>query len=88
MVKDLRARAAEIGDQDWVSREEQKRVDWQWENALRRHNFLGFVGEIMKGVAGKKLEEGEEAYEKWVEDAKAETKREMEKKGKKGEVEE
>ena len=87
MVKDLRARAAEIGDQDWVAREDRKRVDWQWENALRRHNFLGFVGEVMKGVVGKKLEEGEgeEGYVKWVEGAKEEFRKDMEKKGRKGE---
>ena len=87
MVKDLRARAAEIGDQDWVAREDRKRVDWQWENALRRHNFLGFVGEVMKGVVGKKLEEGEgeEGYAKWVEGAKEEFRKDMEKKGRKGE---
>ena len=88
MVKDLRTRAAEIGDQDWVMREDQKRVDWQWENALRRHNFLGFVGEVMKGVVEKRLEEGEVGYEQWVAAAKAETKKEMDRKGKKGGKEE
>ena len=44
VVRDLRLRAREIGDQDWLYREEQKRTGWQWENALRRHNFIGFVG--------------------------------------------
>lgn len=73
MVRDLRLRAREIGDQDWLYREEQKRNAWQWENALRRHNFIGFIGEMLKGVVGTKLKDGEEAYGEWVEEAKAKT---------------
>ena len=74
MVRDLRIRAREIGDQDALYQEEQKRSGWQWENALRRHNFIGFIGEVLKGITGSKLKEGEEAYDKWIEDAKAKTK--------------
>lgn len=74
MVRDLRLRAQEVGDQEMLYQEEQKRNAWQWENALRRHNFVGFTGEVLKGVAKSKLKEGSGAYEKWVDDAKSETK--------------
>ncbi|KAI4090033.1 MAG: hypothetical protein LQ344_004963 [Seirophora lacunosa] len=74
MVRDLRIRAREIGDQDWIYQEEQKRNAWQWENALRRHNFIGFVGEILKGVVRSKLVEGDGKYAEWVKEAKAKTK--------------
>lgn len=84
MVRDLRLRAQEIGDQDWLYREEQKRNGWQWENALRRHNFIGFVGEMLKGVAGSKLKEGDAEYEKWIEEAKGKTKSRLEEKKKAG----
>jgi ubiquitin carboxyl-terminal hydrolase L5 len=73
MVQDLRIRAKEIGDQDWLLREEQKRNAWQWENALRRHNFVGFVSEVLKGVTRSKLKDGPEAYDSWIETAKAKT---------------
>ena len=86
MVRDLRIRARDTGDQDWLYREEQKRNAWQWENALRRHNFVGFVSEVLKGVVRSKLEEGDGAYEKWVEDAMAKTKARIEEKSKKGQA--
>ena len=85
MVRDLRLRAREIGDQDWLYREEQKRNVWQWENALRRHNFVGFVGELLKGVVGSKLQEGEGSYDQWIEEAKAKTKARLEERAKRGE---
>jgi len=84
MVRDLRIRAREIGDQDWLYREEQKRSGWQWENALRRHNFVGFVSEMLKGVVRSKLREGNGAYDRWVEDAKAKTQARITEKSKKG----
>jgi ubiquitin carboxyl-terminal hydrolase L5 len=77
VVRDLRVRAQEFGDVELLEREKRKRRAWEWENALRRWNFVGFIGEMCKGVVGKKLEkEGE--YEKWVEDAKKETQRRLE----------
>ncbi|CAF9925735.1 MAG: hypothetical protein HETSPECPRED_005916 [Heterodermia speciosa] len=88
MVRDLRLRAREVGDQDWLYREEQKRTGWQWENALRRHNFVGFVGEVMKGVVGAKLSEGDGAYDEWLKAAEAKTKARIEERKKKGEGEE
>ncbi|KAI4199110.1 MAG: hypothetical protein LQ346_002629 [Caloplaca aetnensis] len=82
MVQDLRIRAREVGDQSWLYQEEQKRSAWQWENALRRHNFIGFVEDILKGVVSSKLIEGDARYVEWVEDAKAKTKTRMEERGK------
>ncbi|KAG9243468.1 putative ubiquitin carboxyl-terminal hydrolase 2 [Calycina marina] len=73
MVKDLRMKAREIGDMDMLMREEAKRNDWQFENSLRRHNFVGFAGEILKGVITSKLKKGPEAYEKWIDEAKKAT---------------
>ena len=86
MVQDLRIRAREIKDQDFLYREEQKRNAWQWENALRRHNFVGFVSEMLKGVVKGKLMEGGGAYEKWIEEAIGKTRKRVEERGKKGEV--
>ncbi|KAL8693434.1 MAG: hypothetical protein Q9218_001744 [Villophora microphyllina] len=74
MVRDLRIRAREVGDQGWLYHEEQKRNAWQWENALRRHNFIGFIGEMLKGVVGTKLHEGDAKYGEWLEEAKTKTK--------------
>jgi ubiquitin carboxyl-terminal hydrolase L5 len=70
MVRDLRIRAREIGDFEMLAREERKRRDWQFENALRRHNFVGFAGEVLKGVVSAKLKEGgDAAFQGWVDEA-------------------
>ena len=84
MCEDLRVRAKEVGDQEMLFREEQKRREWRWENALRRHNFVGFIGEIMKGVTAAKMKEG--GHDKWVEDAKAATKKRLDERKKKGQA--
>lgn len=80
MVQDLRIRAQEIGDQDMLYQEEQKRSAWQWENALRRHNFIGFIGEVIKGVTASKLRQGGRTYDQWVDEAKSKTKARVEEK--------
>lgn len=84
MVQDPRIQARQIGDQDWLYREQQKRNAWLWENALRRHNLVGFVGEVLKGVVRTKLEGGNGEYEKWIEEGKRKTKARMEEREKKG----
>lgn len=84
MVRDLRIRAREIGDQEMLFNEERKRNDWQVENALRRHNFIGFAGEILKSVIAAKLKEGPDAYQKWIDSAKNTTKQRSEDRKKKG----
>lgn len=85
MVRDPRIRARELGDYELLEREERRRRDWRFENALRRHNFVGFAGEVLKGVVAMKLREGgEEAYEKWVGDATAKVTQRMENKKKAG----
>ena len=78
MVKDLRIRAQEMGDQDMLFQEQRKRNAWQWENALRRHNLVGFIGEVVKGVMATKVQGGNESYAKWVADAKERTKTRVE----------
>lgn len=80
MVRDLRIRAQELGDQNMLYQEEQKRNAWQWENALRRYNFVGFIGEVLKGVVSSKIKEGGGAYEKWIDAAKTKTKTRAEEK--------
>ncbi|KAF4547904.1 Ubiquitin carboxyl-terminal hydrolase-like protein 15 [Elsinoe fawcettii] len=82
MCRDLRIKAREVGDQEWLFREEEKRRAWRWENALRRHNFVGFVGELLKGVVGEKAQKGE--YDAWVEEAKGRTKKRVEEQRKRG----
>lgn len=71
MCPDLHARARQIGDEQGVEREEIKRRQWQWENALRRHNFVGFTGELLKDVVAAKLGAGDESksYNVWIDDA-------------------
>ena len=76
MVRDLRISAREMGDAEGVEREEEKREAWVWENALRRHNFLGFTGEVLKGVVWEKLKKG--TYDQWVEDSVQKTKKRIE----------
>ena len=82
MCEDLRQRARAIGDQEMLAREENKRREWQWENALRRHNFVGFIGEMMKGVSAAKLKDG--SYERWIEEAKAATAKKSEERKRRG----
>lgn len=87
-VKDLRIRAREIGDEEELEQQEDRRAQWLWENSLRRHNFVGFVGELLKGVVKAKLAQGDGAYEKWVEEAKGRTKKRRDELKKQGVVEE
>jgi ubiquitin carboxyl-terminal hydrolase L5 len=82
VCRDLRLRAQEIGDVEALAREKRKRTQWEWENALRRHNFVGFTGEILKGVVKQKLRNGE--YEKWVKDAKDATEKRLKEKRTRG----
>lgn len=85
MVRDLRIRAREIGDMEGERREEEKRREWKFENDLRRWNFVGFTGEVLKGVVrGKLAEDGGAGYIKWVEGAKGVTRKRMEEQRKKG----
>lgn len=70
MCRDLRIRAREFGDEELLEREERKRKDWLFENALRRHNFVGFAGEVVKKVMEHKLDAGgDDAVKKWVGDS-------------------
>lgn len=77
VAKDLRVRARESGDAELLEQEERKRKAWAWENTLRRWNFVGFIGEILKGVVGMKERQG--TYNTWVDGAKAQTKKKLEK---------
>ncbi|PYI07091.1 ubiquitin carbon terminal hydrolase [Aspergillus sclerotiicarbonarius CBS 121057] len=77
VVRDLRVGAGEIGDVEALEREERKRRGWAWENTLRRLNFVGFIGEVVKGVVGMKEGEGEGRFEEWVETAKGETQKNL-----------
>jgi ubiquitin carboxyl-terminal hydrolase L5 len=72
MIQDPRIRARVIGDVETLANEERKRREWVWENGLRRHNFVGFIGELMKGVVEDKEEKGR--YEEWIEQAKKKAK--------------
>ena len=71
MVKDGRERAREAGDMQALQRQEEKREEWEWENALRRHNFVGFIGELLKMMVKDKVEKGNGEYERWIEEARA-----------------
>ena len=82
MCHDLRKQAKLAGDQELLARENFKRQEWRWENALRRHNFVGFIGELMTGVSAKKLKDG--TYNAWIDDAKAATAKSVERKKHRG----
>lgn len=69
MVRDRRVAAREMGDAETLEAEERKREAWMFENALRRHNFVGFAGEVLKGVVRERIKAGE--FGKWVEEARA-----------------
>jgi ubiquitin carboxyl-terminal hydrolase L5 len=86
VVRDLRLRARELGDDEMLAREQRKRADWRFENALRRHNFVGFSAEVLKGVVEMKLEEGDggKAYDAWVDGAKERLRRRIEERQKGG----
>ena len=84
MVRDLRVRAREMGDDEELEREEKKREAWMWENSLRRHNFIGFVGEVLKDVTREKLKSNQ--FDVWINDSKAQTKKRVEEARKKGQV--
>ncbi|OTB05233.1 hypothetical protein M426DRAFT_141420 [Hypoxylon sp. CI-4A] len=85
MVRDRRVTARELGDAETLEREERKRRDWQFENALRRHNFVGFAGAVLKGVVETKIKEGgEDAYNKWIDEAKSKTRSRLESRKKGG----
>lgn len=86
MIQDPRIKAREIGDTELLKAEEEKRRAWVWENSLRKHNFVGFVGELMKGVVSEKQKEGDEKYKQWIETAKTKTQERLEK-GKAGAAE-
>ena len=77
-------RAREIGDRELLAREERKRRDWQFENALRRHNFVGFAGEVLKGVVAAKVKEGGGAYDKWVDQGRQKMRKRAEERKKGG----
>ncbi|KAK7425395.1 hypothetical protein QQZ08_008074 [Neonectria magnoliae] len=70
MCGDLRQRARDFGDTERLAREERKRRDWQFENSLRRHNFVGFAGEVLKGVVTEQLAKGgDAAVDTWVKES-------------------
>ena len=82
--QDPRIQAKEIGDTQTLMEENRKRSEWQWENALRRHNFVGFIGELTKGVVREKLKEGDKAYDAWIDAAKTKTRTRIQERQKKG----
>ena len=87
MTRDLRLTAKERGDQWALENETRKRREWMYENALRQHNFLGFTGEVLKGVIGMKVGQGgEEGYRKWVDEAKEGTRKRIEQKKARGQA--
>jgi ubiquitin carboxyl-terminal hydrolase L5 len=71
MCRDLRIKAKETGDDLLLMQEESKRSEWMFENALRRHNFVGFGAEVMKAVVKEKVKDGK--YDQWIGDAKKAT---------------
>lgn len=84
VTRDRRGMCRELGDWEGLAREEEKRRGWEWENCLRRANLVGFAGEVLTRVVREKLEEGEGAYEGWVEEARGRTRKKVEERRRKG----
>lgn len=68
VCRDLRLRALDFADED-LRREERKRRDWLFENALRRHNFVAFSAEVLKAVIRNRLRAGPHAFDAWVDES-------------------
>lgn len=83
---DLRKRAEAFGDPELMEREKRKRRAWEWENSLRRHNFVGFTGEVLKGVVRQKIKDG--TYDTWVKEAEGSTRKKLEERRKRGQQDE
>lgn len=67
ICRDVRLWAKEYGDDMVLEKEERKRQDRLFENALRRHNFVGLAGEVVKEVVRGKLKRGgEQSYSSWL----------------------
>lgn len=75
VCQDQRIKAEEFQDSEGLARERRKRAQWDWENALRRHNFVGFTGEVLKGVVEMKVKEG--SYDAWISDAMKTTRKKL-----------
>ncbi|RPA75829.1 ubiquitin carboxyl-terminal hydrolase 2 [Ascobolus immersus RN42] len=67
VTQDKRIRARELGDEETLEAENKKREEWKFENELRKHNFVGFTIELLRGVVKDKIKTGE--YDAWVKDA-------------------
>ena len=81
MVRDPGIHAREIGDVYQLRQEERKRAVWQWENALRRHNFVGMIGQLLRATSIAKLQAGRENYDEWITASKVQTQAQMRQKG-------
>ena len=92
VTQDLRAKAKEDGDWHLQQRAEAQRREWEWENALRRCNLLGFAGAVIKEVAKTKVEgrEENEGFSNWIETGRSRTRKRLEdqRKGKAMDVDE
>lgn len=76
VIQDPRITARIVGDNEILEAELRKRAQWRWENALRRHNFIGFAGEVLKGVVAQKDANGK--YDEWVGDSRKKMNRRLE----------
>ncbi|OQV05573.1 hypothetical protein CLAIMM_10291 [Cladophialophora immunda] len=71
VCQDQRIKWRQLDEPNLLQEEERKRAKWDFENALRRHNFVGFTDEVLKGVMEMKIQDG--SYDAWVEQAKKAT---------------
>ncbi|OAP65012.1 ubiquitin carboxyl-terminal hydrolase L5 [Fonsecaea erecta] len=71
VCQDQRIKWRELQEPGLLEEEERKREKWDFENALRRHNFVEFTGEVLKRVVKMKVYDG--SYDLWVERAKQAT---------------
>ncbi|KIW81774.1 hypothetical protein Z517_04800 [Fonsecaea pedrosoi CBS 271.37] len=75
VCQDQRIKWRELQEPGLLAEEERKREKWDFENALRRHNFVGFTEEVLKGVVKMKIQDG--TYDAWIDQAKQATEKRM-----------
>ena len=83
LTRDPRPALRAAGDAEGLAREARRRAAWAWEDALRRHNLVGFTGEVLRGVVRGLLRTeggggGEGAYRAWVDDGVRRTRERLE----------
>ncbi len=67
--KDRRQYLREVGDEQGLRREEVKRQRWEKDNAMRSHNFVAFIYQLLHTTVREKGKDG--SYDSWLNGTKS-----------------